>query len=305
MFALLPTFSHTARSTKTKRTTTANDRHYPIMLPITPSPSRQSPMRARRLGGQTPSTVDREQAMRDYKLSIEYKHLKSHCPGGVFIVPSLDDVRLFHGVIFIRRGVFTNAIFKFTITCPPQYNDTNTHPKVVFSSYVYNPFVHPETGEVHLKIPYPEWIPHKHFLVTALTYIKKIFYIKDFSDLSEEAKLKLPNQDAYNKFLNDQEGYRRRVAECVKEAQRSTYTSIPGSTIRFTEETMNHQIMRDLLAERFGANDDEDEANNTSFDSSASSVVTKEGVLESIQRAQAGMSSPKTSPKLMPRTTPK
>ena len=273
------------------------------MLPITPSPSRQSPMRARRLGGQTPSTVDREQAMRDYKLSIEYKHLKSHCPGGVFIVPSLDDVRLFHGVIFIRRGVFTNAIFKFTITCPPQYNDTNTHPKVVFSSYVYNPFVH-ETGEVDLKIPYPEWIPHKHFLVTALTYIKKIFYIKDFSDLSEEAKLKLPNQDAYNKFLNDQGGYRRRVAECVKEAQRSTYTSIPGSTIRFTEETMNHQIMRDLLAERFGANDD-DNANNTSFDSSASSVVTKEGVLESIQRAQAGMSSPKTSPKLMPRTTPK
>ncbi|KAL7493105.1 hypothetical protein ACHAWT_002188 [Skeletonema menzelii] len=272
------------------------------MLPITPSPSRQSPMRARRLGGQTPSTVDRDQAMRDYKLSIEYKHLKSHCPGGVFIVPSLDDVRLFHGVIFIRRGVFTNAIFKFTVTCPPQYNDTNTHPKVVFSSYVYNPHVHPETGEVDLKIPYPEWIPHKHFLVTALTYIKKIFYIKDFSDLSEEAKLKLPNQDAYNKFLNDQEGYRRRVAECVKEAQRSTYTSIPGSTIRFTEENITHQIMRDLLAERFGANDDEA---NTSFDSSASSVVTKEGVLESIQRAQAGIRSPKTSPKLMPRATPK
>ncbi|KAK1744934.1 ubiquitin-conjugating enzyme family protein [Skeletonema marinoi] len=235
------------------------------MQPISPSPLRQSPMRARRLA------------------------LKSHCPGGVFIVPSLDNVRLFHGVIFIRRGVFTNAIFKFTLTCPPD----------VFSSYVYNPHVHPETGEVDMKIPYPEWIPHKHFLVTALTYIKKIFYIKDFSDLSEEAKQKLPNQDAYNKFLNDQEGYRRRVAECVKEAQRSTYTSLPGSTIRFTEEDVSHQIMRDLLAERFGANADDA---NASFDSSASSLVTKEGVLESIQRAQAGKSSPKSSPRLMPRT---
>eukprot|EP00984_Skeletonema_dohrnii_P028540 scaffold18576_cov61-Skeletonema_dohrnii-CCMP3373.AAC.1 len=57
--------------------------------------------------------------------------------------------------------------------------------------------------------------------------------------------------------------------------------------------------MRDLLAERFGVNDDDA---NASFDSSASSLVTKEGVLESIQRAQAGKSSPKSSPRLMPRT---
>jgi ubiquitin-protein ligase len=259
-------------------------------------------MRARRLGGQpTPSsTVERDQAMRNYKLSIEYKHLKSHCPGGVFIVPSFDDVRLFHGVIFIRRGAFNNGIFKFTLTCPPKYNDANTHPKVVFSSYVYNPHVHPKTGEVDMTIPYPEWKPDKHFLVTALTYIKKIFYIKDFSDLSEEEKLRLPNQEAYNKFLNDQEGYRRRVAECVKEAQRSTYTSLPGSTIRFAEEDICHQMMRNLLAERFGASDDE--ANNASFDSSVPSLVTKEGVLEAIQQAQAGSSPPKSSSKIMPRT---
>jgi ubiquitin-protein ligase len=257
-------------------------------------------MRARRLGGQpTPSTVDRDQAMRDYKLSIEYKHLKSHCPGGVFIVPSFDDIRLFHGVIFIRRGAFTNGIFKFTLTCPPKYNDANTHPKVVFSSYVYNPHVHPQTGEVDMTVAYPEWRPDKHFLVTALTYIKKIFYIKDFNDLSEEQKQKLPNQEAYNKFLNDQDGYRRRVAECVKEAQRSTYTSLPGSTIRFTEEDLCHQMMRNLLAERYGASED---AANESHDSSLPSLVTKEGVLEAIQQAQAASSSPKLSPKFMPRT---
>ena len=47
--------------------------------------------------------------MRDYKLSIEYKHLKQHCPGGVYLVPSFDDIRLFHGVIFVRRGAFTNG----------------------------------------------------------------------------------------------------------------------------------------------------------------------------------------------------
>lgn len=244
-------------------------------------------MRARRLGGTpAPSTVEREQAMRDYKLSIEYKHLKSHCPGGVFIVPSMDDIRLFHGVIFIRRGPFTNSIFKFTLTCPLKYNDNNTHPKVVFSSYVYNPFVHPKTGEIDMTIPYPEWKPHKHFLVTVLTYIKKIFYIKDFSELSEEDKQRLPNQEAYNMFLTDQEGYRRRVAECVKEAQRSTYTSIPGSTIRFTEEESQHRIMRELLTERFGGGAmSEDETNNNADQQELSPVITNEGVLGAIQQA--------------------
>lgn len=265
------------------------------MLPITPSP-----MRARRLGGgqiTTPSAsaAEREQAMRDYKLSIEYKHLKSHCPGGVFIVPSLDDIRLFHGVIFIRRGAFTNGIFKFTLTCPQNYNDVNTHPKVVFSSYVYNPHVHPRTGEVDITIPYPDWQPYKHFLVTVLTYIKKIFYIKDFNDLSEEEQLRLPNQEAYRMFLTDQEGYRRRVVECVRETQRCTYQSIPGSTIRFTEENDSHKYMRELLNERFGANDYEaDNADPDSSSASLSPVVNKEGVLEVIQQAvRAGGMSPK------------
>ena len=97
--------------------------------------------------------------MRDYKLGIEYKHLKQHCPGGVYLVPSFDDLRLFHGVIFVRRGAFANAIFKFTLRCPQKYNDVNTHPIVTFSSYVYNPHVHKETGQVDLSIAYPEWDP--------------------------------------------------------------------------------------------------------------------------------------------------
>ena len=110
----------------------------------------------------TPSTIDREQAMRDYKLSIEYKHLKQHCPGGVYLLPSSHSLRTFHGVIFVRRGIFTNGIFKFVLECDPRYNDVNLHPRVTFSSYVYNPHVHPVTGELDLKVAYPEWDSSKH-----------------------------------------------------------------------------------------------------------------------------------------------
>ena len=31
---------------------------------------------------------EREQALRDYKVTIEYKHLKSHAPGGVYLIHS-------------------------------------------------------------------------------------------------------------------------------------------------------------------------------------------------------------------------
>jgi len=92
-----------------------------------------------------------EQSLRDYKVTIEYKHLKSHAPGGVYLVPSLDSLRTFHGVIFVRRGPFTNGIFKFLLELPPQYNDLHQHPKITFLSPVYNPYVDPKTGILDIK----------------------------------------------------------------------------------------------------------------------------------------------------------
>lgn len=254
--------------------------------PITPSPARTqrspgsgrpSTGRMRRSGQPTPSSVEREQAMRDYKLSIEYKHLKQHCPGGVYLVPSFNDLRLFHGVIFVRRGAFTNGIFKFTLQCPPKYNNAGTHPIVSFSSYVYNPHVHPGTGEVDIPVAYPQWDPSKHFLVTVLTYMKRIFYVKDYRDLSPKEQRLLPNQEALRLFQTDQEGYRRRVLECVKESQRSVYLNDPGCTLQFSEETAVHEILRDAMKTKFGGNADE-----------VSGVVTREETLELIEEVAHG-----------------
>eukprot|EP00584_Thalassiosira_punctigera_P011886 CAMPEP_0172551096 /NCGR_PEP_ID=MMETSP1067-20121228/36523_1 /TAXON_ID=265564 ORGANISM="Thalassiosira punctigera, Strain Tpunct2005C2" /NCGR_SAMPLE_ID=MMETSP1067 /ASSEMBLY_ACC=CAM_ASM_000444 /LENGTH=279 /DNA_ID=CAMNT_0013338835 /DNA_START=26 /DNA_END=868 /DNA_ORIENTATION=+ len=243
---------------------------------------RASTGRFRRTGQPTPSTVEREQAMRDYKLSIEYKHLKQHCPGGVYLVPSLDDLRLFHGVIFVRRGAFTNGIFKFTLQCPPKYNNAGTHPVISFSSYVYNPHVHPGTGEVDIPVAYPQWDPSKHFLVTVLTYLKRIFYIKDYKDLSPRDQLRLPNQEALRLFQTDSEGYRRRVLECVRESQRSVYLNDPGCTIQFSEEAAFHEILRDMMKQRFGGDGDGKKS------ADVSGVVTREETMEIIEEVAHG-----------------
>jgi len=219
--------------------------------------------------------------MRDYKLSIEYKHLKSHCPGGVYLIPSVGETRLFHGVVFCRRGAFVNGIFKFTLTCPPKYNGIDIHPIVKFTSYIYNPHVHPETGVVDLEVAYPQWDPHKCFLVTALTYVKRIFYIKDYDELTGKQRAMLPNQAALKVFLENPGGYRRRVQECVKESQRSQYINTPDTTIKFTEDGPHLDTLLELLKEKFGTNcEDEEDPDKVPV------VVTRDGVLECIEKVK-------------------
>lgn len=64
---------------------------------------------------------------------------------------------------------------------PADYNDADTWPVVLFTSSVFNPMVNPMTGELDLKSMFPKWLPGKHYMVTALTFLKKVFYMKDFS----------------------------------------------------------------------------------------------------------------------------
>jgi ubiquitin-protein ligase len=178
--------------------------------------------------------------LRDYKVTIEYKHLKSHAPGGVYLIPSMDSLRHFYGVIFVRRGPFTNGIFKFSLKLPPKYNDTDMWPQIVFSSHVYNPYVNEKTGELDIKSAYPTWDPSRHYLVTVLTYLKKIFYSKNFTDARA-------NPQAKELAETNPDAYRKKVEECVRESQKNVYVNEEGSTAQFTEEQVSHRVLRDLL----------------------------------------------------------
>mmetsp|Transcript_20801 Transcript_20801/g.29196 ORF Transcript_20801/g.29196 Transcript_20801/m.29196 type:complete len:190 (+) Transcript_20801:167-736(+) len=173
-------------------------------------PSPRKPARSR-----VPITTEaeREQALRDYKVTIEYKHLKQHAPGGVYLIPSMDDLRTFFGVIFVRRGIYANGIFKFQIKLPEKYNDFNAWPKITFASYVYNPHVDLSTGELDVKSSYPRWDPQRHYLVTILPFLKNIFYMKNFGDDNVE------NPEALKLSKNKKEEYEKKINSCVKQNQ--------------------------------------------------------------------------------------
>lgn len=137
-------------------------------------------------------------------------------------------------------GPYINGIFKFQLILPPQYNGVNQHPQIVFTSNVYNPHVE-ESGRLDVESQYPEWDPSKHYLVTVLTFLKKIFYAKNFDDAKA-------NPEAKELAVRDPTAYREKIDQCVRDSQKLVYQNDQvTASVRFTEEQLVHQVLRDLL----------------------------------------------------------
>lgn len=233
----------------------------------------------------TPITTEeeREQALRDYKLTIEYKHLKQHSPSGVYLLPSLNSLRLFHGIIFVRRGLYSNAIFKFTMDLPEQYNSVDSFPRIHFTSNVYNPHVNPKTGALDIQSAYPTWDPHRHYLVTVLTYLKKIFYIKSYGD---EATY---NIDARELSRTNPLEYRKNVEKCVLESQRSVFWNTePESLLKLKEENECHLALKELLRDMDPCVNGEEGKSLQEEDEDKKIVVTvtRDAILQCVDKAQ-------------------
>ncbi|CAM9797794.1 unnamed protein product [Pylaiella littoralis] len=101
--------------------------------------------------------------------------------------------------------------------------------------------VSPDTGELDIKSVFPEWLPGKHYMVTALTYLKKVFYMKDFS-FPRPA-----NPEAQALFQDDKRGFLERVEACVRESQETVYENEEESSLRFTEPKPAHDKLREKI----------------------------------------------------------
>jgi len=79
--------------------------------------------------------------LKDFKLAVEFKYLMKNAPSGVFLMPQFDDIRKLHGVIFVRRGLYRNGVFRFKMDLPKSYNSYNAHPIITFTPPVFNPLI--------------------------------------------------------------------------------------------------------------------------------------------------------------------
>jgi len=106
---------------------------------------------------------------------------------GVYVLPSLGSLFEWHGVIFLRSGLFQHAAFKFSIKIPSSY--PNAAPKLNFISNIpFHPFINPRTGLVDFHYllmtesnPLGEWNSKEHRLHSLLVALKSLFY-PNFND---------------------------------------------------------------------------------------------------------------------------
>ncbi|KAF0694719.1 Aste57867_14395 [Aphanomyces stellatus] len=193
----------------------------------------------------------RSQTMKDYGLMIEYKHMKQHVPSGIYVLPSFDDPRTWHGVIFVHQGLYRNGIFKFSIKIPEMYNAIGTYPKVTFFTKVFHPYVYPESNELDLLPKFPTWDPELHYIVSVLVYMKSIFYSKEFSS---DAR-RVANSKALEMFRRNPEAYVEQVDACVEKSLENMYQNEPNSSLRFTKPIPAHEKLRQEFLQQLGATD--------------------------------------------------
>jgi ubiquitin-protein ligase len=137
----------------------------------------------------------RNQHIKDVKLALEYKYLMKSAPSGIYILPEFENLRCLHGVIFVRRGLYRDGVFRFRIDLPKIYNEEGTYPLVTFTPPIFNPLIDITTGKLDLKADEgfrSGWNPDKHFLIHIIVYIKKIFFLRSYDSypkvINEEAK---------------------------------------------------------------------------------------------------------------------
>eukprot|EP00743_Colponemidia_sp_Colp-15_P004435 GILK01004782.1.p1 GENE.GILK01004782.1~~GILK01004782.1.p1 ORF type:complete len:296 (+),score=43.90 GILK01004782.1:85-972(+) len=206
-----------------------------------PANKETSPVQNRSLGDET--LAQSQNNLREYSLLIEYKHLQMHAPGGVYVMPQFDTLRIWHGIIFIRQGFYRQGVFKFVISIPEEYPEAR--PTVTFFSHVFHPLVHPETGELDLSVAFPTWRAGKDYVVLVLAFLKKIFYQKDLFTTRNA-----PNAHASELYQNNRKEFIEKVEACVRDSVSTVLENSPESSIKFAEFNSSHEKIREALLER-------------------------------------------------------
>ncbi|KIM90771.1 hypothetical protein PILCRDRAFT_1032 [Piloderma croceum F 1598] len=126
-------------------------------------------------------------------VSLEYASLcyNMHCPLGMYIVPSNENLLVWDAVFFVHQGYYTDSILKFRLTFPASYPEKP--PVVQFLTDVFHPLISQQTGVFNLAPRFRPWRPKEHHVFDVLHWVKAAFKkhaldgIKDSDCLNKEA----------------------------------------------------------------------------------------------------------------------
>ncbi|CAB4010587.1 crossbronx homolog [Paramuricea clavata] len=143
---------------------------------------------------------------KEHDILMEFKYLCKNPPGGVYVIPSIKTLQVWHGIICLRAGPFREGIFRFDILF--QDNFPNAAPLIRFTSHIFHPQIH-KNGILNIEQAFPCWNNENH-IGDMLKYVKSCFYSMNTGGaLNEEAATCL------NENLED---FKRKARLCVEKS---------------------------------------------------------------------------------------
>ncbi|KAM3586769.1 hypothetical protein VKS41_001826 [Umbelopsis sp. WA50703] len=152
------------------------------------------------------------ESFKRYELMIEFSNLRNpnHCPLGVYVMPSSDNLNVWFGVLFVHKGYYRSGVFKFRINIPESY--PNAPPTVTFLTDMFHPLVDNQ-GRLSIAQQFPVWRPHQDYIFHILHYIKNAYKRVVLDGLVEKY---CPNKEAYRLYRNDPQIFAKLAQQCAQ-----------------------------------------------------------------------------------------
>ncbi|KAF8076361.1 UBC-like protein [Lyophyllum atratum] len=132
-------------------------------------------------------------------VSLEYASIRhnQHCPLGMYVVPSVENLLVWDGVFFVHQGYYADAILKFRIIFPSDYPERQ--PSVQFVTDIFHPLIASQAGNFNMAPRFRPWRPKENHIFDVLHYIKAAFKKQAIDGFKESDCL---NKDAFHRYHN-------------------------------------------------------------------------------------------------------
>ncbi|KAM5540376.1 hypothetical protein V8D89_005834 [Ganoderma adspersum] len=130
-------------------------------------------------------------------VSLEYASLRhtGHCPLGMYVTPSPDNLMVWDAVFFVHQGYYTDSILKFRLIFPPNYPERP--PLVQVLTDIFHPLISQQDGKFNLAPRFRPWRPKEHHVFHVLHWLKAAFKKHALDDIKESDCL---NKEAYRLY---------------------------------------------------------------------------------------------------------
>ncbi|XP_052233580.1 AKT-interacting protein-like isoform X1 [Dreissena polymorpha] len=223
------------------------------VLPPIPDPATEAEMTAS-LHSNTkvlPGGSGEGQIKLEYTLMNEYNMLHKQKLPGIYVIPSALSPLIWNGVLFLRQGLYQDAVFRFNLNIPEAYPNADC-PRVFFEFPVFHPAVNPKTGELDVKREFKKWRRGTNFLWQVLMYVRRVFFKID-------PKCSW-NEEAAELYEHNMEEYRKKVETTVRSSKDVLYNPIESKDshmIRFSpwEPSIHDEAKTDMLTRKKNRSD--------------------------------------------------